>query len=44
MYMAGILIYFLTQIFSGVLEAVLELAFVDQAGMKDTEIHLPLHP
>ena len=35
---------FLRQCFSIALEPVLELALVDQAGLKLTEIHLPLLP
>ena len=35
---------FLRQDFSVALESVLELALVDQAGLKLTETHLPLPP
>ena len=39
-----LLLLFLRQGFSVALEPVLELALVDQTGLKLTEIHLPLPP
>ena len=38
------MILFLRQSFSAVLESILELAFVDQVGLKLTDILLPLPP
>ena len=44
MFLFYLFIYFSRQGFSVALEAVLELALVDQVGLKLTEIHLPLSP